>query len=79
MALVICVYAYITSKTTIGRHLYAVGGNEKATKLSGINTKRVYFFAYCLLYTSTLTPVWTSIPRDKMESISASSFSRGKR
>lgn len=46
VALVICVYAYITSKTTIGRHLYAVGGNEKATKLSGINTKRVYFFAY---------------------------------
>ena len=46
VALVICVYAYIASKTTIGRHLYAVGGNEKATKLSGINTKRVYFFAY---------------------------------
>ena len=33
-------------KTDIGRHLYAVGGNEKATKLSGINTKKVYFFAY---------------------------------
>ena len=46
VALVICVYAYITSKTAIGRHLYAVGGNEKATKLSGINTKKVYFFAY---------------------------------
>ena len=46
VALVICVYAYITSKTTIGRHLYAVGGNEKATKLSGIDTKKVYFFAY---------------------------------
>ena len=46
VALVIGVYAYITSKTTIGRHLYAVGGNEKATKLSGIDTKKVYFFAY---------------------------------
>ena len=46
VALVICVYAYIASKTTIGRHLYAVGGNEKATKLSGIDTKKVYFFAY---------------------------------
>lgn len=44
--LVIGVYTYITSKTTIGRHLYAVGGNETATKLSGINTKRIYFFAY---------------------------------
>ena len=46
VALVVLIYSYITSKTTIGRHLYAVGGNEVATKLSGINTKFVYFFAY---------------------------------
>jgi len=46
VALVVLAYSYITSKTTIGRHLYAVGGNETATKLSGINTKFVYFFAY---------------------------------
>jgi len=43
---VLLVYTYITRKTVIGRHLYAVGGNEKATKLSGINTNRIYFFAY---------------------------------
>ena len=43
---VILIYHYITTKTAMGRHLYAVGGNEKATQLSGINTKRVYFFAY---------------------------------
>ncbi|MBP5294296.1 MAG: sugar ABC transporter permease [Lachnospiraceae bacterium] len=46
VALVIAIYSYITSKTTIGRHLYAVGGNEVATRLSGINTKKVFFFAY---------------------------------
>lgn len=46
IVLVLMIYAYITSKTTIGRYLYAVGGNEKATKLSGVNTKMVYFFAY---------------------------------
>ena len=46
VALVIAIYSYITSRTTIGRHLYAVGGNEVATRLSGINTKRVFFFAY---------------------------------
>ncbi len=46
VVLIVLVYSYITSKTTIGRHLYAVGGNEVATKLSGINTKFVYFFAY---------------------------------
>lgn len=44
--IVVLVYGYITSKTTVGRYFYAVGGNEKATKLSGINTNRVYFIAY---------------------------------
>ncbi len=46
VAIIVLIYTYITSKTTIGRHFYAVGGNEKATKLSGINTNRVYFIAY---------------------------------
>ena len=45
--LAIClIYYFITSKTVIGRYFYAVGGNEKATKLSGINTNRIYFLAY---------------------------------
>lgn len=44
--LVLLVYGYMTTKTRMGRYLYAVGGNEKATRLSGINTKKVYFFAY---------------------------------
>lgn len=43
---IILVYGYITSNTTFGRYFYAVGGNEKATKLSGINTDKVYFGAY---------------------------------
>ena len=43
---VVLIYTYITSKTTVGRYLYAIGGNETATKLSGINTKNIYFFAY---------------------------------
>ena len=46
VALVVGVYAYLTSKTTLGRYLYAIGGNEKATKLSGIDTRKIYFFAY---------------------------------
>ncbi|MBE5842122.1 MAG: sugar ABC transporter permease [Butyrivibrio sp.] len=43
---VVIIYGYITSNTTVGRHFYAVGGNEKATKLSGIDTNKVYFLAY---------------------------------
>ena len=44
--LVLGIYAYVTNKTTMGRHLYAVGGNEKATALSGVKTRNVYWFAY---------------------------------
>ena len=43
---IIAIYSYISSKTTNGRYFYAVGGNEKATRLSGIDTNRVYFLAY---------------------------------
>ena len=46
IAIVLLAYSYITSKTTMGRYLYAVGGNEKATKLSGIDPRKPYFFAY---------------------------------
>ena len=46
VVLVVLIYSYITSKTTVGRYLYAIGGNETATKLSGIDTKKIYFFAY---------------------------------
>lgn len=46
LAVLILVYGFITSRTTIGRHIYAFGGNEKAAKLSGIKTDRVFFWVY---------------------------------
>ena len=46
IGLVLGIYAYVTNKTAIGRHLYAVGGNEKATALAGVKTRNVYWFAY---------------------------------
>ena len=46
IALILIIYGYITANTAIGRYFYAVGGNEKATRLSGVNTKMVYFLAY---------------------------------
>lgn len=46
LAVIVLAYAYYTSKTVPGRHLYALGGNEKAAKLSGINTNKVLFMAY---------------------------------
>lgn len=43
---IVFIYSYITNKTVFGRYFYAIGGNEKATKLSGIDTNKVYFVAY---------------------------------
>lgn len=47
--LVVFIFGYVTQKTRIGRYLYAVGGNKKAAQLSGVNVKRVYFFAYSFM------------------------------
>ncbi len=47
--LVVISFGYVTQKTTIGRDLYAVGGNKKAAQLSGVNVKKVYFFAYSFM------------------------------
>ena len=37
----------LLSKTVPGRHLYAIGGNEEAARLSGVRTDRIKWFAYC--------------------------------
>jgi len=39
-------YAFITSTTTIGRRIFAMGGNEKAARLSGVNTSRLLFYTF---------------------------------
>ncbi len=46
LAVIVLGYSYYTQKTVPGRYLYAMGGNEKAARLSGINTDKVLFFAY---------------------------------
>ncbi|TMQ32519.1 MAG: ABC transporter permease [Planctomycetota bacterium] len=38
----------LLSRTVVGRHLYALGGNEQATRLSGIHTDRLKWLAYCI-------------------------------
>ncbi|RCK27683.1 multiple monosaccharide ABC transporter permease [Thalassospira lucentensis] len=46
MAVLIAIFTFVTNSTTLGRRIYALGGNEKAAKLSGINTKRLTFFTF---------------------------------
>jgi putative multiple sugar transport system permease protein len=46
---IVAIFWFLTSSTVFGRYFYAVGGNEKATKLSGIDPRKVYFWAYFLM------------------------------
>ncbi|MGN0756467.1 multiple monosaccharide ABC transporter permease [uncultured Treponema sp.] len=46
LAVIVGIYSYYTQNTVPGRYLYAIGGNEKAARLSGVNTDNVMFFAY---------------------------------
>jgi putative multiple sugar transport system permease protein len=46
MAVLILIYQFVTNRTTIGRRIYALGGNEKATRLSGVNTPRLSFLTF---------------------------------
>ncbi|MBR3369787.1 MAG: sugar ABC transporter permease [Rhodobacteraceae bacterium] len=46
MGILTIIYAFLTENTVIGRQIYAVGGNEKAAKLSGIKTERLTFLAF---------------------------------
>ena len=46
MARLVGLYAFISERTTAGRRIYAIGGNAKAAKLSGINSERVVFLTF---------------------------------
>jgi putative multiple sugar transport system permease protein len=46
MAVLIVAYDFVTNRTTIGRRIYALGGNEKAARLSGVKTQRLAFLTF---------------------------------
>jgi putative multiple sugar transport system permease protein len=43
---VVLIYSYITNRTVVGRHIYAVGGNPEAAQLNGISVKRITFLVF---------------------------------
>ena len=49
MFTLIALFVFITTRTTFGRRVYAMGGNEKASKLSGINTERMTFMIFAIM------------------------------
>ena len=63
VAAVVLAYAFITSKTTVGRHFYVVGGNIEAARLSGVNTRRIMFLAYLNMAILTSISAMTVISR----------------
>ncbi|WP_134686954.1 multiple monosaccharide ABC transporter permease [Brevibacillus migulae] len=42
----IVLYSFVMKKTVMGRHIYALGGNEKAASLSGVRTKQKTFWVF---------------------------------
>jgi putative multiple sugar transport system permease protein len=63
VAVVLLVYDFISSKTVLGRYFYAMGGNMEATRLSGIDTKLVLFFAYLNMQFLSVIAGWASLAK----------------
>jgi putative multiple sugar transport system permease protein len=49
MFALIALFVFVTTRTTFGRRIYAMGGNEKAAKLSGVNTERLTFAIFAIM------------------------------
>ena len=47
--IVTAIFVYLTNNTVIGRYIYAVGGNAKSAKLSGINSEQVVFITHIIM------------------------------
>ncbi len=63
VVVIVLIYEFITSKTTVGRYFYTIGGNAEATRLSGINTKKIMFLAYLNMAILTVISAFTVIAR----------------
>ncbi len=49
MFALIALFTFVTTRTTFGRRIYAMGGNQKAAKLSGINTEKLTFLIFAVM------------------------------
>ena len=63
VAVIVLIYNFITSKTTVGRYFYTIGGNVEATRLSGIDTKKIFFLAYLNMAVLTVISAWMTMAR----------------
>jgi len=63
VAAIVLIYSFITSKTSLGRYFYTIGGNAEATRLSGVNTKMIMFLAYLNMAVMTVITSYIVIAR----------------
>ena len=49
LGITIFVFHFILGNTVLGRYIYAVGGNDRSAKLSGINSELVTFIVFCIM------------------------------
>ncbi|RIE16536.1 ABC transporter permease [Candidatus Cryosericum septentrionale] len=58
MVVVAVIAEIVLTKTSFGRRIYAIGGNETATFLSGVNVKKIKFFLYVIAaFTASLVGI----------------------
>ena len=63
VVVIVLIYSFITSKTVFGRYFYTIGGNAEATRLSGIDTKKIMFAAYMNMAVLTVITSYVVIAR----------------
>ncbi|HCC37189.1 MAG TPA: ABC transporter permease [Treponema sp.] len=49
LGITIFVFSFILNNTVLGRYIYAVGGNSRSAKLSGINSELITFIVFCIM------------------------------
>lgn len=63
IAAIVLIYSFVTSKTTLGRYFYTIGGNAEATRLSGVDTRKIMFLAYLNMAVLTVISSYIVVAR----------------
>ncbi len=71
VVVIVLIYSFITAKTTLGRYFYTIGGNAEATRLSGVDTRKIMFFAY--LNMAVLTVITSYIVMARFQAANSTS------
>jgi putative multiple sugar transport system permease protein len=74
VVIIVLIYNFITSKTTLGRYFYTIGGNREATRLSGVDTRKIMFFAYLNMAVLTVISSYIVVARFQAANSTAGNY-----